>query len=134
MPELKRNITLFEEQVLRLVHHQFEALSQAEAAVELGCSEAKVCRAIQSMIERSKHCSPIRIMFPILTKKQYEVYQCVIEQGKTNDETAEILNIPAASVSSTLTTIRKKGMQIPKRKHVKTYYDDSMADEIKFQM
>jgi DNA-binding NarL/FixJ family response regulator len=109
-------------------------MSQAEAAIELGVSEATICRTIQGIIERSKHCSPIRIMFPILTKRQYEIYRCVVECGMTNEQTAEILKIPATSVGSTLTAIRKKGMNVPKRRHVETYYDDSMADQINFKM
>ncbi len=134
MPELKRNITHFEEQVLRCCHHQFKAMSQAEAAEELGVSEATISRTIQGMVDRSKHCSPIKIMFPILTRQQYAVYQCVVEQGMTNDQAAEELNIPSTSIGCTLSAIRKKGMNVPKRHRVDTYYDDSMADQIKFKM
>lgn len=112
-----------------MVHHQFGQLTQAEAAERLGVSETKISRTIQSLIERSKHCSPIRIMFPILTEQQYAVYQCVIEAGMTNSQTAVELNIPVASVGNTLTTLRKKGMSVPKRKPVSTYYDD-MADQV----
>lgn len=134
MSELKRNITEFEEQVLKCCHHQFKAMSQAGAAEELGVSEATISRAIQSMIKRSRHCRPIRIMFPILTKQQYDIYRCVVERGMTNAETAERLDIPVATVGNTLTRIRNKGMSVPRRRPVQSYHDAGMADEIKFKM
>lgn len=131
MNELKRNITLFEEAVLRCCHHQFKAMSQVDAANELGASRAKVSRAIQSMIERSKQCKPLAAMFPILTSQQYEIYQYTVEQGITNKDTAVIMSVTTASISSTLSVLRKKGMFIPRRMPVGVYHDNSMADKVK---
>ena len=113
MPVLKRNLSEFEESVIRLIHHEFEGLTQVEAAERLGVNEASISRTVTGIIERAKHCRPIRILLPFLSKQQYAVYRCTVKQGMTNAEAAEKLNIPVATVGNTLTRLRKKGMRIP---------------------
>lgn len=105
--ESNRVITEFEESVLRACHHQFEALSQAEAAEKLEVSEATICRTLQEI--KSK----VPTMFPILTGRQYQVYICVAGRGMSLRETAEELNLTEASIKSFLARIRSKGMAIP---------------------
>lgn len=134
MSELKRNITEWEETVIRHVHHEFEGLTQVEAAERLNVSEAKISRTIAGIIEKAKCCRPIRILLPFLSKRQYDIYRCVVERGLTNAQAAEELNIPVATVGNTLTRIRNKGMHIPKRKPVQSYHDAGMADKIKFEL
>lgn len=119
-----RVITEFEELVLRMCHHQFDALSQAEAATKLVVSEATIYRTLQE-IE-----SKVPTMFPILTRKQYEVYTCVATRGLSLRETAEELHISEGLVQDFLTRIRAKGMMIPPP--VKTVrYDESMDSKVK---
>lgn len=131
---MKRNLTEWEESVIRLIHHEFEGLTQVEAAERLDVSVATVSRTVTGIVEKAKHCSPIRILLPFLTKAQYAVYQCVVERGLTNRQTAEELGVTVVNVGTTLTRIRKKGLKIPKRKPVQTYHDEGMTDEIKFSV
>jgi biotin operon repressor len=111
----ERNITSFEEQVLRCVHHEFRAMTQAEAAVELGVSEAKISRTIQDITEKAKTCSPIRVMLPILTSQQFEIYKCLVNRGMSAAEVSAELGITESAVNKAASTMRAKGANIPKR-------------------
>ncbi len=111
--ERERNISIFEERVLRCVHHEFAGMTQGEAAKFLGVSESKISRALDAMQKRSKVFRAIGIMFPILTKHQYRVYQLVVEEGKTFKETAKITGLSISAVKNVITAIKEKGQHIP---------------------
>jgi transposase len=111
----KRNMTLFEERVLRCVHHEFHAMTQEEAAVELNVSPATISRTLTELEERAKTCTPIQIMFPILTKLQFEVFTCIVKQGMSAIHTATSLGLTEVVVNKMMTTMRNKGVKIPKR-------------------
>jgi DNA-directed RNA polymerase specialized sigma24 family protein len=116
MDERKRNISEFEEAVLRAVHHQFDGLTQEEAAIKLGVSPAKISRALVSIEEKAETCPPIRIMLPILTRQQFRIYDCLTGLGLTMAETAEELGLASVNtVHSTVSKLREKGMSISKR-------------------
>ena len=130
----RRNITLFEEQVLRAVHHEFDAMTQEEAAIALDVSPMRISRALADMEERSKTCKPIQIMFPILTKRQFEVYTCIVKLGLTVAETAEQLGFNApGGVVAAIVAMRAKGMNIPRQKDKPkpVSYTPSMDKDVK---
>jgi DNA-binding MarR family transcriptional regulator len=111
----KRNITLFEEKVLRACHHEFDCLTQTEASVKLGVSSATISRTLRELEERAKTCKPIRIMFPILTSQQFEIYKCLVNCGMSAAEVSAELDITESAVNKAATIMRAKGANIPKR-------------------
>jgi DNA-binding transcriptional regulator LsrR (DeoR family) len=124
------NITMFEMRVLRCVHHEFKAMTQAEAAVELGVSRLKIVRTLAKLEERAKTCRPIRVMFPVLTKQQFKVYTCTTKLGLATADTAKTLGLTEVAVDKMLTIMRSKGMSIPKRiKYLS--YTPSMDKDVK---
>jgi len=134
MPEAKRNITYFEERVLRCVHHEFSAMTQEEAACALNVSPMTISRALADMEERAKTCKAIGIMFPILTKHQFAVFNCVVGRGLSAKETAEELDLASASTVNTIVaTLRQKGMNIPRQKDMPkpVTYTPSMDKDVK---
>lgn len=119
-----RAINKFEESVLKKCHHEHEALSQAEAARKLGVDESTICRTLQRI--KSK----VPAMFPILTRKQCQVYTCVADRGLSLQETAKELHISENLVRDFLVRIRAKGMVIPQP--VKTVrYNESMDSKVR---
>jgi transposase len=112
--EQKRNITHFEESVLRLVHHQFGALTQADAADLLGVSESVISRTLNDLRFRSRKVRPIRVMFPILTQHQYSVFKCFADEGMTIRETADKLEMSVSAVKDVLGKIKAKGQTLPR--------------------
>jgi predicted transcriptional regulator len=109
-----RNITTFEESVLRAVHHEFAGLSQEAAAERLDVSPATISRALADMEERAKTCKAIGIMFPILTVQQHEIFKCLMDRGLSALETAIEIGVTEAAVNKAITMMRSKGMHIPK--------------------
>lgn len=123
--ERERNISEFEESVLRACHHQFEALSQAEAAEKLGVSDATICRTLQEIGPK------VPTMFPILTSRQYQVYVAVADRGLSLRGTADELRISEDSVKSFLARIRAKGVIIPSPTRMPDQYTESMDSSIR---
>jgi DNA-binding NarL/FixJ family response regulator len=131
---MKRNISLFEERVLRCVHHEFAAMTQEEAAIELNVSPMRISRALSDMEERAKTIKAIGVMFPILTKHQFEIYNCIVGRGLTAKETADELNLASASTVNTIVaTLRTKGMSIPRQCDMPkpTSYSPSMDKDVR---
>jgi DNA-binding MarR family transcriptional regulator len=129
----KRNITLFEERVLRCVHHEFMALTQAEAAEELNVSPAKISRTLSDLEERSKTCKPIQIMFPILTRLQFRVYTAIIKHGLTVEQIAKEANLSEGAVNDAVAKLKSKGIKMPKRSDAprSMSYTPSMDKDVK---
>ena len=125
----ERNITVFEEQVLRCVHHQFAAVSQADAAKYLKVSESKISRALTAMQDRSKTIRAISIMFPILTPHQFKIYKLCTDQGKTTSEIADIMDMTESAVRGAIAAMRKKGQRMPSPIAMGRY-NDGMDSEI----
>jgi DNA-directed RNA polymerase specialized sigma24 family protein len=120
---MERNISEFEESVIRLVHHEFAGMTQAEAARELHVSESMISRALDSIVEKAKNCRPIRILLPILTKQQYAVYIDIAEFGISLEATAAHLDMTVGSVRDTLYKIRKKGKYVPSPARHEAFHD-----------
>lgn len=121
--EHDRVINEFEESVLRACHHELGGLPQAKAAVKLGVSEVTIWRTLQKIKPKAPS------MFPILSKRQFEVYVCIADRGMSLRETAEELHISGNLVQDFLTRIRAKGMIVPSpAKTVR--YDESMDSKV----
>jgi DNA-binding MarR family transcriptional regulator len=111
---MERNITLFEEAVLRAVHHEFGALTQGEAAEQLGVSESKISRTLDDLRFRSRKIRAIRVMFPILTQHQFSVFKCISNQGMSIRETADEMKMSVSAVKDVLGKIKAKGQVLPR--------------------
>ncbi len=134
MPERERNLTEWEESVIRLVHHEFKAMTQAEAAKVLGVSASEVSRTVRGIIEKAKTCKPIQVLLPILTKHQFEIYNRIVGRGLTAGETAKELGLASAgTVNTIVATLRTKGMNIlrQKDKSKPISYTASMDKDVK---
>lgn len=130
MLERKRNITELEEAVLRCVHHEFLGLTQAECARHLGITPSKVSRTITSIERKAKTCSPIRIMLPILTKRQFKIFELVVKDGMSFEAIAKRLGTSIGNIRSAVYKLRKKGKHIPNPvRH--DQYIESMDDKVK---
>ena len=125
-----RNLTEFEELTLRCVHHEFGCMLQAAAAEKLGVTEAKVSRTLKGIAEKAKTCSCIRVMLPILTKRQFQVYNYIAKDGMSLEAIAEKLGTSVGSIRNTLYKMRRKGKHVPApASHVS--YQESMDNKIK---
>ncbi len=102
---MKRTISKFDEHVLRLVHHDFQGMTQKEAAFCLDVSQQTVNRAIA----RLKKLAPQ--FFPILTKHQKFVHYCITERGMTHESIARLIGSSVRTVESTVVAITKKGVK-----------------------
>jgi biotin operon repressor len=110
-------------------------MTQEEAAVELNVSPAKISRALADMEARIKTCPAIGIMFPVLTKRQFDIYNCLMKQGLTPMETATKIGTTENAVNKVVHVIRSKGMKIPKRSGQPraTSYVPSMDKDVKYK-
>lgn len=121
---MERVIGKFEEQVIRLCHHDFEGLTQQEAAERLGVSQAAISRIISWWKEKAPQ------LFPILTKQQDVIRRCIADWGWTHQGVAKFLSISKDTVDSMVATMKAKGMWFEKpRKTIRyeTYHDDSIV-------
>lgn len=124
---MKRLITKKQEQILKTCHHDFEGLSQTEAAETLGISQSTISDALVQI----KKVMPQ--MFPILTKLEAERYHLYCVEGWSVNEIAEYFEINPRSVYYTLQRARDKGACFAEPKGRALQYDPSMDAEIKQQ-
>lgn len=122
---MKRLITKKQEQILRACHHDFEGLSQSEAAEKLGITQS----AISDALARIKEIMPQ--MFPILTKLEAKRYHLYAVEGWNVDEIAEHLGSTPDSVYKALKRARDKGACFVKPKGRALQYDPSMDVNVK---
>lgn len=129
----ERNITEFEEEVLRCVHHQFLGMTQEEAAEHLKVSPMKISRTLTDLEERSKTCKPIACMFPILTRLQHLVHMAITKRGETVDVIAKELDSTVEAINDAVAKLKAKGIRMPKRSDApKTMsYTPSMDRDVK---
>lgn len=114
MAELKRNITHFEEAVLRAVHHEFGGMTQARAAEQLGVTPSMISRTLDDLKFRSRKVRAIRVMFPILTQHQFRVFKCIANKGMTIRQTAGEMGMSVTAVKDVLGKIKAKGQTLPR--------------------
>lgn len=121
---MKRVITEHQEQILRLVHHDFDGLSQVEAAKKLGISQS----AISNALVRIKKIMPQ--MFPLLTKIEIERYHLYAIEGWSVNNIAEYLEVTPDSVYKALKRAKDKGMFFPKPKDKVLSYNSGIDTEM----
>ena len=79
----KRLITKKQEEIFKLCHHDFEGLSQTEAAERLGITQSAVLQAL-ACVEKV-----LPQFFPILTKQEAQIYHYYMAEGWEVDEISE---------------------------------------------
>lgn len=110
-------------QAYRLCHHSFEALSTREAAKRMGVTIRQVQRLLQQMRAKAPQ------LFPILTPAQYYIYACIVEQGLTHEQVANVLNCTLKNVDNHVQKIKNKGMSFDApRKTIR--YENYMDDKV----
>lgn len=122
---MERLITEKQEQILRLVHHDFEGLSQAEAAKKLNISQA----AISDALVRIEKVMPQ--IFPILTKLEVERYHLYCIEGWSIKDIAEHFGLTPDSIYKALKRARDKGMFFPEPKGKMLSYNSDMDMNVK---
>lgn len=105
----KRNITHRQEQVYRLRHHSFGGLSPKETAERLGITVTHVGRILKEMKKK------VPQLFPILTRRQADVYYLYVFMGLATSEVIKYLGISRENVGVRIKGMRKKGVFIPWR-------------------
>ncbi len=105
---MKRLLTEYEEQVIRLVHHDHGGLTQREAAKHLNTSQGSVSRALA----RAKKVAPQ--LFPILSVRQAEIHFYITDCGFTHCEIAKIMRIPIKTIDRIVEQMSIKGVIIVK--------------------
>jgi transposase len=118
-------ITKKQERILRLCHHDFGGLTQAEAAQRLGVSQSVISNALK-YVEKV-----IPDFFPILTKLEAQIYHHYMTEGWSVDEIAEHFGLTPNSIYKTLQRVKNKGMYFTKAKGRALQYDPSMDANIK---
>lgn len=101
---MKRILTLFEEHVIRLCHHDFGGMTQQEAASYLSVSQKKISKALS----RVKALAPQ--LFPILTKEQAYIRDCIVDEGLSHLQIAILQHISVETVDSIAATLKSKGV------------------------
>lgn len=101
---MKRVISEHEERVYRLCHHEFGGMTVAEAAKKLGMGMTHV----RAVLRRLKHKAPQ--LFPILTKKQWNIYKLYTEHGMTQDEISVLYKTCQSNIHGVLKRMKEKGM------------------------
>lgn len=112
---MTRTITQFEEQVLRLVHYDFKGRTQREAAEQLKCSQSQISDAI-SRLKRK-----VPSMFPILTRNQLLIHDCICEKGMTHKEISALLGVSENTLKGRIARLKKKGVAFEKPKRTLQY-------------
>lgn len=100
----KRLITKRQEQALKLCHHNFEGLTQEEAAKRMGIDRKNVSK----LLDRVKKVLPK--YFPIVTKEEAKVYHYYMDEGWSVEDIAEHMNLTENAVYLALQRTQNKGM------------------------
>ena len=125
----KRSLSPLDEQILRMVHHEFEALSLNDAAWELATSDSKEDIAEARKII-SEALDRIRIvdkkyrlkLFPILTPREADCCEAYMSAYTTYAAVAEYLSIRYGrtvsknAVSKLIKSAKDKCFYIPKKR------------------
>jgi DNA-binding CsgD family transcriptional regulator len=124
LTEEDRVISELEEQCLRLCHHDHEGLTQAEAAIQLGCSQQNIADALG----RVKLKAPQ--LFPILTKAEYVVREW-LEEGATVAQIAILMGISKNRIYEIIAQLKNKGVHFLKLPKTVQYDPDMDDNQIK---
>ena len=122
---MKRVITKRQEQIFRTCHHDFNGLSQTEAAEKLGISQSVISDVLKRVEEVFPH------FFPILTKSEAKCYHLYMTEGWSIDELAEHFGLTLNSIYKTLQRAKDKGMFFSDAKGRVLSYEPSMDANVK---
>lgn len=122
---MKRAITKKQEQIFRTCHHDFDGLSQTEAAKKLDISQSVISDALKRVEEAFPH------FFPILTKLEAKCYHLYMTEGWGIDELAEHFGLTLNSIYKTLQRAKDKGMFFSDAKGRVLSYEPSMDANVK---
>ena len=106
---MKRLITEKQEQALRLCHHDFENLTQAEAAEQMGITQV----AIHKLLITVEKVLPQ--YFPILTKLEVKCYHYYMIEGWEVSEIAKYIEKSPDAVHKALQGAKAKGKHFGKK-------------------
>ena len=121
---MKRILSKKEEQAFRLCHQDWEGMTTRDAAVAIGLSQRRVQQLLQSVEQKAP------ALFPILTKCQMVVRDCINENGFTFKQIAEVLCVSESNVDNIVKTLKKKGVILERRKPT-VQYQDYMDNQVK---
>lgn len=121
----KRLITKREEQIFKLVHHDFDGLSQIEAAQQLGISRSTVSHALARVKK------VLLQYFPILTKLEAKCYHYYMIEGWSVFDIAKYIDKSQNMIYEALHRAKNKGMYFTEAKGRVLSYDESMDAHVK---
>lgn len=124
---MKNRITKLEAEVYRNCHHDFEGLTIREAAIRMELRRHIVRRLLKSLKRKAPQ------LFPILSKRQFQVYQMVVEHGLTQAAIAATLGVSQSTIHDMVNKMKEQGVS---GLHMKglgdvVSYDNSMDGYIK---
>ena len=109
----QRLITHRQEQIYRMRHHDFAGLTTKQVTAMLGITTHSVARHMWEMQKIAPQ------LFPILTKRQADIYHMFVNVGLEQKVIAGILGISSNCVGVLIHRMKHKGMFVPyKRRHV----------------
>ena len=111
----KRVISKFEEEVIRLCHHDFAGLTQTEAAQRLDVSQGLISETLAHIKKKAPQ------LFPILTKRQGLVRDYIVDEGLTHQQIAILLLTSEHCIDSTVATMKAKGVCFEKPRKLLRY-------------
>jgi len=124
---VERVISKQQEQIYRMLHHAFGGMTSREVSEKLGLTMACVTYHMLQM----KKVAPQ--LFPILTKKQADVYYLYVHTGQAISDIAKALNIATHTVKNRIYEMRRKGMFIPWMQGKRVRYQPWMDFEIRMK-
>lgn len=120
----KRTITERQEEAIRLCHHDFEGLTEIDAAERMGISQS----AVSQLLSQVKKVAPQ--LFPIMTKFQAQCYHHLMCDGWSPDDIAERMDRQVNSVYKALQTCKLKGLPLPQAHGDIMKYTEDMDDKV----
>lgn len=118
----KRILTKLEEQVIRLVHHDFGGLKPKQAAIRMGIPVRKVYSYLKSIKRKAPQ------LFPILTAEQFKVYNYLTIDNFSYSYTAEKMRCTVNRINKIVVQLHAKGFNTDRPKIKR--YDKSMDDKV----
>ena len=121
---MKRVITKREQEAYQCRHHDHGYMTVEETAKKMGVTERQVERLLHNMGKKAPQ------LFPILTKRQVQIYELWL-RGDTIEDIAIEVDIMEQTVQDIVQTVREKlGVQFIPHGRILSY-TDSMEGNIK---
>ena len=106
---MTRLITHRQEQIYRMRHHDFAGLTTKQVAAMLRITTHSVARHMWEMQK------VVPQLFPILTKRQADIYHMFVNAGLEQKVIGRILGISSNCVGVLIHRMKHKGMYVPRR-------------------